>query len=375
MISEGTEAHGNPGSASTPSPIPLESLAEELRRKFLEARVNADEIHRAEREFRSYEEKALRDELDRMRAEFETERLSWRDEVAALHDAWEAERRGWREQLEAAHRQAHLERDNARAVDAKLRVESELHARHSLERDARSHSFEALIANVLRDADDRLVRLNDLRRERDDLRDEIEAIGAGRGLTARASESGNETEALRAERDELSHTRDVLQLALDDAEAAARLSATAHAERLAEEEAKVAVLNQRIESLRGAESSRKNLLPILSRDLARWSTPPPLPPEEEVIPQTPPSADDLAAAERQVEMLRKLIRIPAVPGRPLHTLFDEARYVTLQSRLREASLLAERLFSQVERSRSSKDLLWHLMVAQRTEEINRNKRR
>ena len=130
-----------------------------------------------------------------------------------------------------------------------------------------------------------------------------------------------------------------------------------------------------IEALRRNGPARKSQLPILSRDLARWSTPEPLGPVEESASQTPPLAEDLATAERQVEMLRKLIRLPAPPGRPLHTLFDDARYVTLQSRLREASLLAERLFSKVERSRSSKDLLWHLMVAQRTEEINRNKRR
>ena len=35
---------------------------------------------------------------------------------------------------------------------------------------------------------------------------------------------------------------------------------------------------------------------------------------------------------------------------------------------------AERLLSQVERSRNNKDLLWHLMVARRNEEVNKKRR-
>ena len=379
MISEGADALRDAGLDGEPAPFRTDSLAEELRRRFMEARFNADEIHRAEREFRAHEEQILREELDRLKSELETERQSWRDELAAIHDTWESERRGWREQLEAAHRQAHLARDNARSADERLRTESERHSKLSAERDARADAFEGRIADALRAADERLVRFNDTRRERDELRDEIEAIRAGKGLPLRNTDTATESEpgveSLRAELQELAHARDVLQLALEDAENAARLAAKTHSEQIAVEEAKIDLLIETIENLRRNESARKSQLPILSRDLARWSTPEPLEPVEEAAPQAPPLAEDLSTAERQVEMLRRLIRLQAPPGRPLHALFDEARYVTLQSRLREASLLAERLFSQVERSRSSKDLLWHLMVAKRTEEINRNKRR
>ena len=231
--------------------------------------------------------------------------------------------------------------------------------------------------------DERLLALNTIHRERDELRDEVEALRAGHRLPLSSSETEAESvvEALRIEYDELSRTREVLQLALEDAEAATTEAARIHAKRLAQEQAMVAELNAKLEAiqaevLRRQKSVRTDQLPILARDLARWSSPPlTTPVASAVLPQAPPTAADVAVADRQVEMLRKLIRTPTTPGRPLHTHFDETRYVALQSRLRESALLADRLFNQVERSRSSKDLLWHLMVAQRTEEINRNKRR
>jgi hypothetical protein len=124
--------------------------------------------------------------------------------------------------------------------------------------------------------------------------------------------------------------------------------------------------------------------PILCRDLERWSVsvqsngatapttvvaavpvgPPPL----------PPSLDDLETVEQHVAMLRTLLKISAPAGKPYHTLFDQPRFQAIQAKLREANLLAERLVNQVERSRNQKDLLWHLMVAQRNDEINRKRR-
>ena len=91
-------------------------------------------------------------------------------------------------------------------------------------------------------------------------------------------------------------------------------------------------------------------------------------------PPLPPSLDDLESVDRLLTTLRKLLKVAAPPGKPYHTLFDLARYLEIQAKLREANLLAERLISQVERSRNQKDLLWHLMVAQRNDEINRKRR-
>ena len=379
MISAG----GHPGNGDG-FPIETESLRADtgsatFRRQFEEARARTDEIHRAERDRWEYEEKSLRAEQERLRNDRESERQAHRDELAALHDAWEAERRGWREQLDAAYRQAHLERDSARAADARLRTEGEAHARLSAECKSHSHSLETLVATLVREAEDRLLGLSSLHRERDELRDEVEAVRSGHGWPSQGQESAPESESavetLRLECDELSRTKELLQLALDDAEAAAREAAIAHAERLEVEHAKIEDLNRRLEAFKAEVSRRTDRLPILARDLARWSSPTPLPPVATTLPQAPPTVGDLAAAEQNVEMLRNLIRTPATPGRPLHMLFDESRLLALQSRLRESALLAERLFNQLERSRSSKDLLWHLMVAQRTEEMNRTKRR
>ncbi len=383
MISAGGHSSNGDG-----FPIEAESLRSDpgsaaFRRQFEEARARTDAIHRAERDRSDFEEKSLRAELERLRNDRESERQAHRDELAALHDAWEAERRGWREQLDAAYRQAHLERDSARAADARLRTEGDAHASLSVEREARSSALETLAATLVREAEDRLLVLSALHRERDELRDEVEAGRSGHGwplygqesAPAPAPDSESIVETLRLECEELSRTNEILKLALDDAEAAAREAAPAFAERLAGEHAKVDDLNRRLEAFQAEASRRTDRLPILARDLAKWSSPTPLPPVATILPQSPPTAEDLSAADQQVEMLRKLIRTLTTPDRPLHTLFDESRLLALQSRLRESALLAERLFNQIERSRSSKDLLWHLMVAQRTEELNRTKRR
>jgi hypothetical protein len=54
-------------------------------------------------------------------------------------------------------------------------------------------------------------------------------------------------------------------------------------------------------------------------------------------------------------------------------LFDFERFRALQSKLKEAALLAERLTNQFERSKDQKDLLWHLMLAQRCRDLRRHR--
>ena len=129
-------------------------------------------------------------------------------------------------------------------------------------------------------------------------------------------------------------------------------------------------------------------LPILSKDFARWSSEPTA---RQVVTATvavavavavavgpdplPPTLDDLDAVDRLIESVRRLGQTPVVVGKPFHALFDDKRFQALQTKLREASLLADRLISQVERSKTNKELLWHLMVARKNDELQRNKRR
>lgn len=123
-------------------------------------------------------------------------------------------------------------------------------------------------------------------------------------------------------------------------------------------------------------------LPILARDLDRWSGPPPEPdPPVAVVvavpvgpPPLPPTLDDLDTADRYIAALRRLVQTPIPQGKAFHTLFDDPRYQALSAKLREAGQLAERLIGQVERSRTNKELLWHLMVARKSDEIQRKRR-
>ncbi|MFO0911140.1 MAG: hypothetical protein U0794_22840 [Isosphaeraceae bacterium] len=121
-------------------------------------------------------------------------------------------------------------------------------------------------------------------------------------------------------------------------------------------------------------------LPVLCRDLARWSVPTaPAPAAVAVVtpvgpPPLPPSIDDLLVVDDQIAMLRRLLRLMPENGKPYHTLFDLQRFQVIQAKLKEANLLADRLVAQVERSRTQKDLMWHLMVAQRNDEMNRRRR-
>jgi hypothetical protein len=119
--------------------------------------------------------------------------------------------------------------------------------------------------------------------------------------------------------------------------------------------------------------SRPVQLPVLCRDLARWSSPPKVAPTAG-RPPLPPTLDDLESLNLLIGILRRLLRTPIPAGEPYHVAFDRDRYQTLQAKHREASLLAEKLFGQVERSRIQKELSWHLMMARRIDEVNRRRR-
>jgi hypothetical protein len=116
-------------------------------------------------------------------------------------------------------------------------------------------------------------------------------------------------------------------------------------------------------------------LPVLCSDLARWSIPPRPRPVAAPVgpPPLPPSLDDLAIAHTQVAMLRRLLRSTPAPGQGYHTLFDLERFRAIQAKLKEATLLAECFTNQVERSKNQKDLLWHLMLAQRCLDLRRRR--
>jgi len=179
-----------------------------------------------------------------------------------------------------------------------------------------------------------------------------------------------ELEALRAECERARADADLL---------AARLSvARSEVTRLRE-----ALARARAESQAASDARR---LPVLARDHQRWSSEA----AEALRPRSvavavavavavgpaplPPSLEDLAAVERHTAMLRGLTRTPLVEGKPFYTLFDQERFQALQARLREAALIADRLINNVERSRTQKELMWHLMVARRTDELNRKRR-
>lgn len=182
--------------------------------------------------------------------------------------------------------------------------------------------------------------------------------------TEPALPSSAELDALRAERDRARADADLL---------AARLSvARGEVTRLRE------TLERAREQVRSAEAARQ--LPVLVRDLLRWAAEAAEELRPRVVavpigpPPLPPSLDDLAAIERHTELLRALLHTPVVTGKPFFTLFDADRFQALQAKLRESALLADRLINNVERSKSQKELMWHLMVAQRTDELNRKRR-
>lgn len=180
----------------------------------------------------------------------------------------------------------------------------------------------------------------------------------------------------QAERDELRRIRaQILDLRAQRDRALAEVDAMA---------GQLAALRAELNRLTNAASRPPDRLPVLVRDLARWSAPepPPRAPRPAAVavavavgpPPLPPSLDDLEAVDRHIATIRRLIQTPAATGQPFHALFDDPRYQALHAKLREAGLLAERFLSQVERSRANKELLWHLMVARKNDEIHRKRR-
>jgi hypothetical protein len=139
--------------------------------------------------------------------------------------------------------------------------------------------------------------------------------------------------------------------------------------------AELAQARERIATLEASLDARSRpvQLPVLCRDLARWSSPPKLAPPAG-RPPLPPTLDDIEGLDLLISILRRLLRTPIPAGEPYHVAFDGDRYQTLQAKHRAASLLAEKLFGQVDRSRIQKDLSWHLMLARRLDEVNRRRR-
>jgi hypothetical protein len=146
---------------------------------------------------------------------------------------------------------------------------------------------------------------------------------------------------------------------------------------------RVAALEQRL-ARRSASTDR---LPILARDLVRWVDPGLsrlsaaiamhdaviVAPIEDAV-TLGPSPADVALVDRIIGSIKRLNGLPDVDGRPFHTRVDEQRLEAFQSRLREMVMLAERLTARVRRSRDNKSLLWHLMLAQRSEDVRRKPR-
>jgi hypothetical protein len=217
--------------------------------------------------------------------------------------------------------------------------------------DARIQGLEAIVAGFLKASDERLHAVAALSRERDELRAEVETL-----RESRVSEAASERATAQS-----------------NADATVRDAAEQHAAERVQWQAEIDQLRAALASRNG----RSTQLPVLVSDLARWSAPmAPRAPVARATPfMEPPTADDLATVDRYLAMLNALIQTPTVDGRPLHTHFDTARFQSLQTKLREAAIVADRLLAQVNRSKSTKDMLWHLMVAHRTDELRRDKRR
>jgi hypothetical protein len=219
-------------------------------------------------------------------------------------------------------------------------------ARLLAERDARVRALEAELAS-LREPDA-------LRHTRNELETEL------------ATEVSTEPEP------------DLLQLARDEADAL-RVERDLSLERAARMGRELDALHAALD--RRAAAPSKNL-PVLASDFARWSTPWPSVAVAIAVavavpigpPAAPPALDDLDAVDFLIVTLRRLLHTPVVVGKPFHSLFDDPRLQALQAKLREAHMLIERFNSQVERSRASKEMLWHLMVARKTDEIQRKRK-
>jgi chromosome segregation ATPase len=365
---------------------------ESLRRTSGEQLGQSDALRR--------ERDALRDERDALRtarqtADFERDTLRTarqtadfeRDTLRAEAESLHAEAETVRAELDRSRAEAtsaRSERDEARSLAEALRAARDQAQAH---RDRASGEAEALRdralgeAQALRDERDRaLARADAFERDLDALR---RALDEARAAAAEAdTRHREEADALAATADDAGRGRD--ELARERDALAAQLEALrAEVDRLRD------ALADAIQRP-SAQPPTAADLPVLSRDLARWSAwepqpqprPADAPPEPTAVvavpvgpPALPPTLDDLTAVEGHVDLLRRLLHTPVEPGKPFHAVFDTPRFQAVRAKLREASLLAERLVSQVERSRTQKDLLWHLMVAQRTDEIHRHRRR
>jgi hypothetical protein len=190
----------------------------------------------------------------------------------------------------------------------------------------------------------------------------------------------DEREALRAELGRERAGREAERLAHSAAVASLRDEAEARCTGL---EREVSALRTQLERLARSSPSPEAgpaALPILCHDLARWSRSTPAEPVAVAVavpvgpPPQPPSLDDLGAAAALARSLQGLLRTPVAVGTPFHSLFDPTRLHALEAELREVVLLADRLLKQVDRSRTNKELLWHLMVARRNDEVRRQRR-
>jgi hypothetical protein len=390
----------------------------ELRRNDEDARLRAEADLKAECDRWEQASQKLASELDRRLLEREAERAEHELALAILRESLEADRRKAFEQTESARRKGEGEALALQSRLDRLHADAKADARLRAERDRQLGTLKADLAQLRREAVKQSKALEVLRNDLEAARAEIAGASAafeGERLAAAAQHdrTREEAESLRVERDKalaesdaLAHASTMLQRAVEEAEAAAAATAIVHADALASVNAELAkshsarsalidrnaALAHEVAALRAeldrravaAADGRMNLLPVLLRDLKRWSLPAPELSTASAQPAAvmvatgplplPPSFGDLTAVEQYVEMIRGLLRTPLAAGKPYHTHFDQARLEVLQSKLCEAQLLADRLLSRVERSRNTKDLMWHLMVAQRTDELNRKRR-
>ena len=244
------------------------------------------------------------------------------------------------------------------------------------------------------------------------LRGEFDRLREEMGRSARLVRSLEDERSLLREqidaaKDKAEHEGESLRAMSEvvrvDAEATARLvaehdrgraKAEALASRvqqdLAESRAREVGLLARVERMEceaEARPAKTQMFPILCSDLRRWSRPlsvaepqvraEPIRVSVRAVdggaPALPPSLGDIAAVESLTDAIRSMLSIP-VNGQPYHTRFDDARFKLIQTRLRELTQMAERLISHVDRSRTNRDMGWHLMVAKRSDEIQRQRR-